>query len=466
MMVSSIPKTLRKTLNGISLILLWLQSGFLFAERPNVLVILTDDQGYHDVSYYGVKDLRTPAIDELANSGMRFDNFYSNSSVCSPTRASLLTGRLHDLVGVQGVIRQLPDNTWGYWNPKSTSLADVLSDNGYQTALVGKWHLGLESPNLPNERGFKYFKGFLAGMMDYYTHLRLGVNFMRENQQAIEPKGHATDLFTQWATEYIGRASKKESPFFLYLAYNAPHGPIQPPEDWYQKVLDREPGISDNRAKYVALLEHLDSGIGKVIQALRDNDVYDDTVIIYSSDNGGVLAAGSDNGPLRDGKGSMYEGGLRVPTVVTWENKIENGTVTNHPGMTMDIFPTILDLCEIKWKGTVDGISFAPTLFGESVDISERAMIFSRREGGNVWRGYAGKTGVAVRVGDYKLLQTTPYNPMELYNIMKDPYETKDLLTGKTSSQYGKLAEFMDLQGRWAKHMQDRGRVPYLEPLE
>ncbi|MCB1121559.1 MAG: sulfatase-like hydrolase/transferase [Verrucomicrobiae bacterium] len=447
-------------------LLIWLGLGIfvssLHAARPNILIIFTDDQGFHDVSYYNKKDIKTPAIDALAAAGMRFDNFYANCPVCSPSRAALLTGRQQDLVGVQGVIRDLELNTWGYWDPQSTSIATVLRRNGYQTAIVGKWHLGLESPNLPNDRGFAFFKGFIGDMMDdYYDHRRHGHNFMRLNYQEIDPEGHATDLFTQWAIDYIGDAAGGEEPFFLYLAYNAPHSPIQPPKDWLETVMKREPGISEKRAKFVALTEHMDFGIGKVIQSLKDNGIYEDTLIFFTSDNGGSLHFGSDNGPLRDQKGSVYEGGLRVPAAVVWNGQIRAGSNTSHTAMTMDIFPTILDICGINWNGPVDGVSFAPVLRGESVDVTERAMIFSRREGG---LAYNGKTIEAVRIGDFKLLQNSPFETLEMYNIAKDPYEKNNLLAGKQSNEFGKVPHFNELRARLSLHYQERGRIPWQPP--
>ncbi|MEX2592460.1 MAG: sulfatase-like hydrolase/transferase, partial [Anditalea sp.] len=168
------------------------------AQKPNILLILTDDQGYHDVSYYGTEDIQTPNIDQIAAEGMRFDNFYANSPVCSPTRAALLSGIYQDQVGVPGVIRIHEENNWGYLDPKAVLLPARLKKAGYHTALVGKWHLGHESPNTPNAHGFDYFHGLLVGMMDdYWTHRRLGGNYMRLNDKTIDPQGHATDLFTR-----------------------------------------------------------------------------------------------------------------------------------------------------------------------------------------------------------------------------------------------------------------------------
>jgi arylsulfatase A-like enzyme len=183
--------------------------------KPNILIILTDDQGYHDVSYYGTKDIRTPNIDALCNAGMRFDYFYSNSPVCSPTRASLMSGKYPDLVGVPGLVRSTPDNTWGYLQPGIILLPQQLKQAGYHTAHIGKWNLGLETPNLPNEKGFDFFHGWLEDMMDdYWTHLRHGKNFMRLNKEAIEPVGHATELFTKWSIDYIQQQASSKNPFF------------------------------------------------------------------------------------------------------------------------------------------------------------------------------------------------------------------------------------------------------------
>ncbi|MBC9868125.1 MAG: sulfatase-like hydrolase/transferase [Opitutae bacterium] len=437
-------------------------AGLSVADRPNILLIFTDDQGYYDVSYNGLDDIETPALDALAEEGMRFDNFYANCPVCSPSRAALLTGRQQDLVGVQGVIRDLEDNSWGYWDPDTTSIATVLGKSGYETALVGKWHLGLEGPNIPNQRGFKYFKGFLGDMMDdYYHHRRHGHNFMRENGTVIDPEGHATDLFSQWAVDYIGQASKMAQPFFLYLAYNAPHSPIQPPQEWVDRVMKREPGIAEKRAKLVALVEHMDAGIGEVVQALKDNGIYRNTVIIFSSDNGGSLRFGSDNGPLRAGKGTVYEGGLRVPNFVVWKDRIPAGSMSHHTGMTMDIFPTILEICGAQWDGPIDGVSFAPVLHGKAVDVSQRAMIFSRREGG---LAYNGKTIEAVRIGDFKLLQNYPFAPYELYHIAEDPYEKNDLLKGKSGNELNRVPQFSQLRSRLSQHFQERGRIPWQPP--
>mgnify|MGYP003312075096 FL=1 len=191
------------------------------ADKPNILVILVDDLGYGDLSCYGAKDLKSPNIDTLMADGMRFDSFYANCPVCSPTRAALMSGTYPDFVGVPGVIRTHAQNNWGWLSQDVTLLPKTLKSAGYHTSLIGKWHLGLEEPNTPNGRGFDYFKGFLCDMIDdYYKHRRHGINYFRENSKVIDPPGHATDLITEWGVDYVNDRKGKDNPFFMYLAYN------------------------------------------------------------------------------------------------------------------------------------------------------------------------------------------------------------------------------------------------------
>ena len=208
------------------------------AKSPNVLLILADDHGYGDISAHNGPSIQTPNIDRIAANGVRFTKFYANSSVCSPSRASLMTGRYPDRAGVPGVIRTHPENSWGYFRQDAVTLPSVLKQKDYHTALIGKWHLGLEPENHPCKRGFDHFHGFLGDMMDdYYTHLRHDTNYMRRGSDTINPQGHATDLFTEWSVDFIrAQAQSSRSPFFLYLAYNAPHTPIQPPDDWVERI--------------------------------------------------------------------------------------------------------------------------------------------------------------------------------------------------------------------------------------
>jgi arylsulfatase A-like enzyme len=426
------------------------------AAKPNILVILVDDLGYGDLSSYGAPDLKSPAIDSLMAAGIRFDSFYANCPVCSPTRAALLSGTYPDLVGVPGVIRTIPHNNWGWLAPHAVLLPKPLKVAGYHTAIVGKWHLGLESPNRPNERGFDHFKGFLCDMIDdYYKHRRHGINYFRENEKEIDPPGHATDLFTEWAIDYLDDRKGKKEPFFLYLSYNAPHTPIQPPADWLAKVKARENGITDQRAKLVALIEHLDDGIGQVIAALKKNGQDKNTLIIFSSDNGGQLSVGARCGNHRGGKQDMYEGGLKVPTCAVWPGHIKPGMRSNLRGLSMDIYPTACEAAGAKVPKYVEGVSLLPTLLGKP-QIIKRDMIFVRREGGRL---YQGQDYHALRRGDWKLVHNNPHEPLQLYNLKDDPLEATDLAK-KNPQLYNQLKAALRL------HYQRAGRVPWQKPIK
>ena len=422
------------------------------SQLPNFVVILVDDLGYGDLSSFGASDLKTPAIDDLAANGMRFNRFYANSSVCSPTRAALLSGRYPPMAGVPGVIRTHAENSWGALSENVTLLPEMLRRKGYHTAMVGKWHLGLTAPDRPIDRGFDFFKGFLGDMMDdYYHHRRHGINYMRLHDEAIDPEGHATDLFSEWASDYIQSRTVSAAPFFLYLAYNAPHTPIQPPESWLERVLGREPGIRPDRARLVALIEHLDHGISQVIEAIRSGGLTSKTLIFFVSDNGGQLTVGASNGNLRDGKQSMYEGGIRVPAMVSWPGVIASGTVSDHPALTMDIYPTILDAAGVSVTHYIDAQSFYATLRGGDQEWEDRYHFFSRREGG---LRYNGKTVEAVFQGPWKLLQNSPFTTRELYNLERDPQESTNLAATEPEV-------FRNLAAALRRHIQEGGRVPW-----
>ena len=424
--------------------------------QPNILVILTDDQGYHDVSYYGTQDLKTPHIDALTADGMRFDNFYANCPVCSPTRASFMTGRYPDVVGVPGVIRTHANNSWGYMDPTAKTLPDKLKEVGYHTAIIGKWHLGLESPNTPNERGFDFFHGWLGDMMDdYWKKRRHDINYMRRNQEIIDPPGHATDIFTDWAIEHIYERAPEDQPFFMYLAYNAPHFPVQPPQDWLEKVKAREPNLTDKRAKLVAFIEHLDDGIGKVISALKETGEYDNTIIVFTSDNGGLLRDEANNGPYRDGKQSVYEGGLRVPTSIVWkESGIKSGSSASYKSATMDLYPTLVEAAGGSIEIDIEGKSFLPLLKGEKMSDKDRVLYYVRREGG---RTYGGLTIQAVELNGWKLLQNSPFAEQELYYLPDDPYETNNLADQEKE-------KFNEMNAIMMKQIQEAGKISWQAP--
>ncbi len=425
------------------------------SDTPNIVVILADDLGYGDLSSYGATDMRTPNIDALVSGGMRFNNFYANSPVCSPTRASILSGKYPDLAGVPGLVRTEASNNWGYLSQKAALVPEMLKPTGYHSAIIGKWNLGLESPNTPTERGFDFFHGFLGDMMeDYYTHLRNGHNYMRRNLEVINPKGHATDIFTDWTLDYLNERKQDGRKFFLYLAYTAPHVPIQPPEEWLKRVQEREPQLNEKRAKYVALVEHLDWSIGRVIQELKQNGQFDNTLIIFTSDNGGYLQAGASNGSLRGGKENMYEGGLRVPMCAVWSDHIAPESRNDEVVLTMDLVPTICQTAGAYSSGSLNSTSILPILEGKTDRLAARDLVWVRREGGML---YQGQDYYAFRRGNWKILQNTPFESLRLYNLKEDPEENTDL-AAREPELYGNLISSLML------HLQQAGRVPWQRP--
>ncbi len=421
---------------------------------PNVLLILVDDLGYGDLSSYGATDLDTPHIDRLVARGMRFSKFYANCPVCSPTRAALLSGCYPDAVGVPGVIRTYSDSSWGLLSRDAVLLPAVLKTADYRTAMVGKWHLGLAEPNVPNARGFDFFHGFLGDMMDdYYDHRRSGQNYMRLDRTVIDPKGHATDLFTDWTCRWLKQHQRKQ-PFFVYLAYNAPHFPIQPPEDWLGRYKAKHPDVAEKRARNAAFIEHLDDAIGKVLAALRQSGHADNTLVIFTSDNGGSLPHAQSNGSLAGSKQDMLEGGIRVPMCAVWPGRIEPGSSSDRVALTMDLYATVCEAAGAECPKSIDGRSILPTLLGKSQPAEDRDLFWVRLEGG---RRYHGTPYYAVRRGDWKLLQNTADEPFRLYNLAADPKETTDVAASRPEIR-DRLKRALDA------HIARCSKVPYRLP--
>jgi arylsulfatase A-like enzyme len=416
-------------------------------DKPNIIFILADDLGYGDLSCYGAKDVKTPHIDEIAQSGIKFTRAYANSTVCSPSRAAILTGNYPDLVGVPGVIRDMPDNNWGNLKDDIETLPSALQKLNYKTALIGKWHLGYKSPDVPNERGFDFFKGFLGDMIDdYYTHRRAGVNWMQENNQKIDPKGHATDLFTDWSIDYLEAQKNQNQPFFLFLTYNAPHDPVQPPTEWLNKIKQREPKATLKRQSMIALTEHLDANVGRLLNYLKSSQLDKNTIIIFTSDNGGALQYAANNYPFSGGKGDMLEGGIRIPCVVKLPNS-EEKIESDIPFLLMDFFPTL-----IKFAGgnTSKDLPSKPisALFNTAIDTAPRNMIWMRREG----HKYGGKSYYAISDGTYKLLQNNPFTDYELFDLEADSLEAHPLEMPEISNSLKKIL---------TKHIQNSGKIPW-----
>ena len=304
-------------------------------------------------------------------------------------------------------------------------------------------------------------------MDDYYTHLRGGQNFMRRDLEVINPTGHATDLFAEWACQYLTErnqinqqhAQQVPQPFFLYLAFNAPHDPIQPPQEWVDRVVRREPGITTARAKLVALIEHMDAGIGRVLDTLDRLQMSNQTLVFFTSDNGGLLGKGANNGPWRSEKQHMYEGGLRVPAIARWPGQFPPGQRTSLAATTMDLFPTIAEAAKVTSPSTIDGLSFLSAIAAipdpSTVrQFQNRDLYFVRREGG---AAYGGKTIEALIRGNWKLIQDSPFQPLELYNLAIDPIESENLVSTEKE-------QFQTLSAALRKRIQDGGKTAWQPP--
>jgi arylsulfatase A-like enzyme len=437
-----------KRLKKISLLGFFMLLGCVQAQdQPNVIFILADDLGYGDLSCYGSTDIQTPNIDKLSQQGVKFTRAYANSTVCSPSRASILTGNYPDLVGVPGVIRDMQDNTWGNLRDDITTLPEELQKLNYNTALIGKWHLGYKGPDLPNDRGFDYFIGFVGDMMDdYYTHKRAGVNWMRENNHEIDPKGHATDLFTDWTLEYLNAQEKQEKPFFLLLTYNAPHDPVQPPQEWLRGIQEREQNTTLKRQKMIAFVEHLDYNVGRILDQLNNSDLGDNTIVVFTSDNGGALQYGASNKPFSGGKGDFFEGGIRVPCIVKTPSSSQMKQ-SEEPLLLMDFHPSLIKMAGGKIDENLPS-ELIVDLFDLPRNNTSRNMIWMRREG----HKFGGQIYYAISDGRYKLLQRNPFSGDELFDLINDPNETSPINLPKIK---------MALKKALTKHIQTSGKVQW-----
>ena len=394
------------------------------ADRPNVVLIMTDDAGYGDFGVYGASDIKTPHIDSLARDGAKLTDFYANGATCTPTRAGLITGRYQQRVTLEAPLGVQPkvDAERGL-TPTGRSLPQLLKNAGYVTALIGKWHLGWKPEFSPNAHGFDEFFGFKSGFIDYYQHTAgrdapLHADLF-ENDKPVEVAGYMTDLITDRTVRAIEQNRAK--PFFIDVAYNAPHWPYQRP-DRPSTARDQgrhlTPFDSDTstRADYVTMVERVDAGVGRILAALDRLGLTRNTIVIFTNDNGGEWL--SHGGPLSHRKGSVWEGGIRVPALVRWPAKIPAGRVTHQVGLTMDLTATILAATSATVPpGTrLDGIDLLPVLTGKAPDI-ERTVF---------WRVTGARVQRAVRSGPWKLVidQGRPL----LFDLSKDIGERTDLI--------------------------------------
>jgi arylsulfatase A-like enzyme len=364
---------------------------------PNFIIIMADDLGYGDVGCYGSERFKTPHIDKLADQGLRFTDFHSNGALCSPTRAALLTGRYQQRAGIDGVIYAPFDrNRHHGLQIKELTFAEVLKDSGYRTAIVGKWHLGYEEQYNPIHQGFDRFSGYVSGNVDYFSHIDgAGVfDWWKQNSHNREP-GYTTRLITRHAVEFIKENHNR--PFCLYIAHESPHDPYQGPGDdpvrkeGSNRLLwnHREPRHAERA--YAEMLQELDRGIGQVVEQVQVLGIANKTLLFFFSDNG-ATGPGS-NGRLYGKKGTLWEGGHRVPAIAWWSGKIEPGRITDELATTLDLMPTIVQLsgATLPADHQLDGISLTGLLLEEQ-KLEERQVFWKYRE------------AFAMREGPWKLV--------------------------------------------------------------
>lgn len=387
-------------------------------DKPNVIIILTDDQGYADVGFNGCKDIPTPNIDRIATNGVRFTNAYVSYAVCGPSRAGLITGRYQDRFGFGKNPLFAPNDPNQGLPLTEQTLASALDSVGYQTMAYGKWHLGSHKTQRPLERGFDEFFGFLTGGHRYFpeewtledisgikSQFDAYKTKLLKNNKRVEESEYLTDALSREAVSFIER--NKDNPFFMYLAYNAPHVPMQATE----KYLSRFEHIKNKKRKtYAAMVSAVDDGVGNVLNKLEELKLTENTIVFFLSDNGGPEKHnGSNNGELRDGKGSLYEGGIHVPFAVQWPKNIPAGKVYDKPIISLDIFSTAVHYANAKPKNKLDGVNLVPFLTGEN-KAAPHDYLF--------WRKFDQKA-YAVRNIDMKLVNAKGKGD-ELYNLKYD----------------------------------------------
>ena len=338
---------------------------------------MTDDVGYGDFGSYGAPDVKTPNIDSLARDGVRLTDFYANGATCSPTRTGLISGRYQQRFGLEQPLGARGATDWERGlSPTGRSLPRLLKNNGYATALVGKWHLGWKAEFSPTAHGFDYFFGFKSGFVDYYQHTAGADAPVREdlfeNDRPVQVPGYMTDLITERSVRFIEQNAGR--PFFIDIAYNAAHWPYQPP-DAPSTARDngRHLGPFDDststRADYVAMLERADQGIGRILAALEKAGLAQNTIVIFTNDNGGEWL--SRNTPLFHHKGTVWEGGIRVPAIFRWPGRIPAGRVSGQVGITMDLTASILAATgtSIPPEARLEGINLLPVLEGRTPEM-------------------------------------------------------------------------------------------------
>jgi arylsulfatase A len=386
--------------------------------RPNILLIMTDDLGWADLTSYGAPDIRTPHIDSLARDGVRLTDFYSNGLNCSPTRAGLISGRYQQRYGIERPLSDEQRSDGLGLVSEGVSLPQQLKSVGYATALIGKWHLGYARDQSPNAHGFDYFFGLKSGYHDFYTHHDgAGDPDLWENDQKVSEQGYMTDLITERTLRKLDELAK--GPFFIDVAYNAPHWPYQPPNKPSvapgnaRHVMPHDAATS-SRADYVAMVEHMDAGVGRILARLEALGLANNTIVIFTNDNGGEwLASG---GPLFSRKSTVWEGGIRVPALLRWPGRIPAGTTSDQVGITMDLTASLIAAAGVPARADskLEGMNLLPILEGKAPQV-ERTLF---------WRSPQGSQR-AVRSGDWKLVVDGLH--VFLFDVRRDIGERNDL---------------------------------------
>ncbi len=384
--------------------------------KPNILVIVADDLGYADLGFQGCRDIPTPHLDRLAGRSVRCTNGYVTHPFCSPTRAGLLTGRYQQRFGHENNPAWLPEDTVAGLPLSQQTLPEVLRTVGYTTGAVGKWHLGAHPQFHPNRRGFDEYFGLLGGGHVYLPDVKGGVEYtipMDRNGQAEPLKGYLTDVLGQEAGAFLQR--HRQEPWFLYLAFNAPHTPLQ----FMDRHLDRVRHITDEtRQKYAALVVGLDDAVGEVLKKLDETGQTNNTLIWFLSDNGGPTGVThSQNHPLQGAKGQVFEGGVRVPFLISWPGHLKEGSTFDSPVSSLDIFATVAAVTKatVPPSHSLEGVNLLPLLTASGSPGMQRALF---------WRT-GGGAKFAIREGDWKLNGENPAKPL-LFNLAADIGETKD----------------------------------------
>jgi len=412
---------------------------------PNVIIVLTDDQGYGDVGFNGCKDIPTPNLDSIARNGVQFMNGYVSYAVCSPSRAGLLTGRYEQRFGHERNPGWEPANLKSGLPLTETTLADALGNAGYWSGAIGKWHLGAHPDLHPLKRGFNEFFGFLIGAHQYFPEELTFTNtadaktiqqsrrlWILRNEEPVRTTQYLTDEFSDEAVRFVAR--NKDKPFFLYLAYNAPHTPLEASE----KYLKRFAGIEDpKRRTYAAMVSAVDDGVGRLLEELRKQKLEENTLIFYLSDNGGPQSNGSTNAPLRGTKGTPWEGGIHVPFAAQWPGHLPAGTRYERPVISLDIFATAAALAHVPAnpERPLDGVNLIPYLTGEKRGDPHDAIYLRMFD----------KGAFAVRSGDFKEVIPQRGIEPELYNLAHDIGERVDL----SAAEPDRLNRLENLRKDW-----------------